>query len=480
MMSRVSSLSSTRLGGLAVAALLLGAAAGCGSDDDEGGLPSTLPRLADATFSNPTVIDHPWHPLLPGFARVSFEQTPAGPATTVAQALDETREVARVKSRVLLEQVYVDGQLTESTRGSFAQDDEGNVWLMGEAIERYAYDALGAVADTDRDGSWEAGQDLAGVGVDAHAGHGMPADPKPGQRFHRQYYADVVEDLVEVIAVGPQVTLTDGSTFSALQTFRHTRLEPDLRLESFYAQGIGEIREVPLGTAAPRDLVGAFRPGAVSVPAFATARFDASTTIDHPYVPLVPGASWRLQAQTAGGRAVTEVEVLAETRVVSGVECVVVRRTVTVGGRLQSDTHTWFAQDNRGNVWAMGAAVDAYAYDEQGNALPVTHEGSWESGLDVAGVGSIAAPGHLLPVELVDRVAFHRVWYPGVADDMAYVVSTRATATLPDGTTYGNCVQTLVWAPRDPAKLAYEYYAPDVGLVLVVPLGAEAEAAARE
>lgn len=464
--------------GLAFAGLLGAlAVAGCGGDD-EGGLPSTLPRLESAEFSDPTIVDHPWHPLLPGFVRVYFEQTAEGPVTIVAQALDETREVARVESRVTLDAVYRDGALVQSTRGWYAQDDDGNVWAMGEAIERYTYDELGAVLDTNRDGSWETGQDVAGLGVEAHAGWAMPADPKEGDRFHRQYYPDVAEDVTQVIAPGVGVTLADGSLFSTLQTLDTTRIDPDRQLERFHAEGIGKVREAPLGDDAPQDLVGTFRPGPVSVPSFATVTFDASTTIDHEYFPLVPGTLRRYEAETAAGLEVTEVEVLAETRVVSGVECVVVRDTVTVGGQVVVDTRHWFAQDDDGNVWTMGKAVDEHAYDDEGNLLPLTHEGSWEAGLDVAGLGVIAAPGHQMPRRLPDRASYHQEWYEGAADDMTYVVSTAATVELPDGTTYGDCLHTLQWAPHEPAVVEHEYYAPGVGLVLRVPLGAVEEAAA--
>jgi hypothetical protein len=224
--------------------------------------------------------------------------------------------------------------------------------------------------------------------------------------------------------------------------------------------------------------VGTFRPGLVSVPSFATARFDAPTTIDHPYFPLVPGTIRRYEGQTEEGLEVIEVEVLMETRVVSGVECVVVRDTVTLAGRVVEDTRDWFAQDNDGNVWYMGEEVDEYAYDDEGNMLEATHEGSWEAGLDIAGLGVIAAPGHQMPVEPLVKAAYHQEWYEGAADDMAYVVAIDATVELPDGTVYSDCLRTLEWAPKEPAALEYKYYAPGVGLVLEVPLDAEEEAAA--
>lgn len=459
-------------------AMLLGGllVAGCG-DPDTSGLPSTLPRLDEATFTDPTIIDHSLAPLLPGFHRVYFGQTAAGPTTIVSRALDETREVERVESRVVLDEVFLAGVLVTSTRGWYAQDDDGNVWAMGEAVERYEVDAAGVVTNTLTEGSWEAGQDVAGLGFEAYAGWRMAADPQPGDVFHQQHYRGVAEDVVEVLARDVAVALADGSTYSTLQTQR-TRLDAEAEAHEHHAAGIGTVLTEVLATEERHELVGTFRPGPVSVPSYATASFDAPTTIDHPYFPLVPGTLRRYEGQTEDGLEVIEIEVLAETRVVSGIECVVVRDTVTVGGLLMEDTRDWFAQDDDGNVWYMGEAVDEYAYDDAGTMLEVTHEGSWEAGLDVAGLGVTAAPGHQMPADPQASTSYHQEWYDGAADDMAYVVATDVTVELPDGTVYQDCLQTLDWAPLEPAALEHKYYAPGVGLVLEVPLDAEEEAVA--
>lgn len=463
---------------LAFVALLLGVVpvVGCG-DPEASGLPSTLPRLDDAEFTDPTIIDHSLSPLLPGFHRVYFGQTTAGPTTIVARALDETREVERVESRVVLDEVFLAGRLVTSTHGWYAQDDDGNVWAMGEAVERYEVDDEGVVTNTLTDGSWEAGQDVAGLGFEAHAGWRMPADPQPGDVFHQQLYEGVAEDVVEVLARDVAVTLADGSTYSTLQTQR-TRLDAEAEAHEHHAAGIGNVLTEVLATEERHELVGTFRPGLISVPSFATASFDASTTIDNSYFPLVPGTLRRYEGQTDGGLEVVEVEVLAETRVVSGIECAVVRNTVTVGGQLMEDTRAWFAQDDDGNVWTMGEAVDVYAYDAQGTMLEVTHEGSWEAGIDIAGLGVTAAPGHQMPADPLASTSYHQEWYEGADDTMAYVVATEATVELPDGTVYQDCLQTLEWAPHEPAALEHRYYAPGVGLVMAVPLDAEDEAVA--
>lgn len=448
--------------------LMVGASLpGC-ADPEGDGLPSTLPRFEDATFAEPTVVENPLLPLLPGVVGVYFADTDEGPEITVTGALDETREVDRVESRVVLERVFIDDELVASTRRWVAQDDDDDVWLMGQE----------AMLPDGTTQTWEAGRDLAGIGSDAHAGWLMSANPQAGDVFYQAYYPGVVETVVEVLARDADVTLADGTTVSTLKTLRSTALDPDADAEVHFAAGTGKVLESRLVAEQRQDRLGTFRPGLISVPSFATVSFDAPTTIDNELFPLEPGTIRRYEGQTDEGTEVTEIEVLAETRVVAGIECLVVRDTVTLGGRLIEDTRDWFAQDDGGNVWYMGEEVDEYVYDDQGNMLEVTHEGSWEAGLDVGGTGVSAAPGHQMPATVTLARSYHQEFYAGTAEDMAYVVATGVTVELPDGTVHRGCVQTLEWTPLEPTALEYKLYAPGVGLVMEIPLGAPNEAVA--
>ena len=112
---------------------------------------------------------------------------------------------------------------------------------------------------------------------------------------------------------------------------------------------------------------------------------------------------------------------------------------------------------------------------EQGNMLEVTHEGSWEAGLDVGGTGVSAAPGHQMPAAVMLARSYHQSFQAGITEDMAFAVASGVTVELPNGTVHRGCVQTLDWTPLEPSALAYKLYAPGVGLVLEVPLGAPDE-----
>ena len=105
--------------------------------------------------------------------------------TIVLEGLSGTRTVAGVDCARVRDRVYEDGLLIEDTEDWYAQDDAGNVWYMGEEVINYEYDENGVLTGTNTDGSWEAGLDVAGVGVLAVAGWSMPAQPKWANRSTR-------------------------------------------------------------------------------------------------------------------------------------------------------------------------------------------------------------------------------------------------------------------------------------------------------
>jgi hypothetical protein len=207
-----------------------------------------------------------------------------------------------------------------------------------------------------------------------------------------------------------------------------------------------------------------------TVPDFAAAVFTNPAQIDHPYFPLVVGTTRTYRGQTADGTERIVIEALDETRVVMGVACQVVRDRVFVDDVLVEDTHDFFAQDDAGNVWYMGEEVDNYNYDDEGALIDITHEGAWEAGQDVAGIGSIASPGFQMKAMPVVGDVYSQEFYEGEAEDTAEVAVLNASVMLADGTSY-SCLQTREFTPIDPSLNEYKYYAPNVGLVLEEPVG---------
>lgn len=98
--------------------------------------------------------------------------------------------------------------------------------------------------------------------------------------------------------------------------------------------------------------------------------------VSNPYFPLGPGIVRIYEGDKEGEHRRDEVEVLAETRIIEGVECTSVHQEVFIDGELMEVTDEWFAQDDQGNVWKFGeesiefetgeAVVDAWIAGEDG------------------------------------------------------------------------------------------------------------------
>src|SRR5262249_31425060 len=107
-------------------------------------------------------------------------------------------------------------------------------------------------------------------------------------------------------------------------------------------------------------------------------------TIDNPYMPLIPGASWLYRGAKSGVPMKDRVVVQNYTTVIMGVTCTVVLDRVYVGGKLSENTHDFYAQDHFGNVWYFGEAER-----DLENGKVVSTEGSWRAGVNGANPGII-------------------------------------------------------------------------------------------
>lgn len=419
----------------------------------------------EPSFSNPTLIDNLYLPLPPGTTRLYQVETEDGVETIVYEILDETRVVAGVECVVVLDRVYLDEVLIEETYDWFAQDDNGNIWYAGEEVVNYEYDDDGELLETNDDGSWEAGVDGAQPGIL------IKAIPVVGDVYQQEFYQGEAEDMAEVVALNVPVTLDDGTIYpNCLKTLEWNPLEEDSEEYKYYAPGVGLVKEEDLEGEEPVELKGIFLTNTDdSLPSPAATTLTNTTVIDNPYLPLIPGSSYTYEKETEDGVETIVVEVLSETRVVSGVECIVVRDREYLDGVLIEDTHDWFVQDDDGNVWYAGEEVVNYEYDDEDELIETNDDGSWEAGVDGA------LPGIVMLAEPADAVgvSYYQEYLEDEAVDMGYVVATGVEVELSDGTVYENCVQTLDWTSQEPFVMEYKYYAPNVGLVLERHLGSE-------
>ncbi|MEL6927253.1 MAG: hypothetical protein AAFO95_01305, partial [Cyanobacteria bacterium J06600_6] len=149
----------------------------------------------------------------------------------------DTRDILGITTRVVRDSEFDEDLLTDEKLSYYAQDSDGNVWLMGETITEYEYDAAGNLIETDDDESWLAGEGQALPGLI------MPANPTSGEAYYQRFDIGDVETQAEVVETG--ITLNvDGDSFTdVIKVKEFSALEPDEYDYVYYAPGAGLILE---------------------------------------------------------------------------------------------------------------------------------------------------------------------------------------------------------------------------------------------
>jgi hypothetical protein len=174
-----------------------------------------------------------------------------------------------------------------------------------------------------------------------------------------------------------------------------------------------------------------------------------TTKIENEYLPLKPGTTFVYE----GGTERDEMTVTHSTKMVMGVECVVVDDRAWEEGKLIEKTYDWFAQDKEGSVWYFGEDTKEYK-----NGKVTSTKGSWEAGVDGA------KPGIIMQAEPKVGQTYRQEYYPGEAEDMAKVQSLDESVTVPYGT-FDHVLETREWTPLEPSYDEHKYYARGVGQV---------------
>src|SRR5437764_303649 len=152
-----------------------------------------------------TTIDNEWFPLKPGtrlvYAGTTIEDDgKAVPRRLVSIVTDLTKVIGGVRTVIVWDVDYKDGQLSETEIAFFAQDNDGNVWLLGEYPEE-----------------WEGGKFLkAPVWLhgreEARAGIAMQAKPQLGTPSYAQGWGPAVKwtDRATVDQMGQKTCVRTG------------------------------------------------------------------------------------------------------------------------------------------------------------------------------------------------------------------------------------------------------------------------------
>jgi hypothetical protein len=187
------------------------------------------PKISPADFASSTLIDNRYFPLKPG-TTMTYE---GKGERIVVEVTGETRTVMGIACVVVRDRVWEGDELIEDTFDWYAQDNDGNVWYMGEESKEYE---KGKVVSTE--GSWEAGVDGAFPGII------MLAKPLDGLWYRTEYYADEAEDLAQVLSLDETVTVPYGTFENCLKILDFNALEPGVEEHKYYAPGLGVVKEV--------------------------------------------------------------------------------------------------------------------------------------------------------------------------------------------------------------------------------------------
>ena len=228
-----------------VLALALGA---CGSQDDQGGGDAAATTATTAVkvaverdfdprrFSDPVTIDNQWFPLKPG-TQLTWEGSALDGRDKIARKVvfvvtDLTKTINGVRTVVGFDRDYNDGELVEPELVFFAQDDDGNVWTLGQYPEEY------------EDGKFVAAPAWLAGAQGAKAGLVMRAAPKLGTPDYSQGLGPKVEyaDRAKVRKVGERTCVPTGCYKDVLVTEEWDQADPAARQLKYYASGVGNVR----------------------------------------------------------------------------------------------------------------------------------------------------------------------------------------------------------------------------------------------
>jgi hypothetical protein len=189
-------------------------------------------------FSRPTAVDNKWMPLTPGKRLVYEGTTVEGrrriPHRVIYTVTDLVKIINGIPCTVVYDVDISDGKIQEVELTFFAQDDEGNVWHLGQIREAHEEeDYIGTQA-------WMVGH-LEG----AKAGIMMLANPREGTPSYSEGFAPPPynwDDRGRVRKLGERTTVPAG-TFDNLLVIEETSdREPGAFQLKYYAQGVGTVR----------------------------------------------------------------------------------------------------------------------------------------------------------------------------------------------------------------------------------------------
>ena len=211
----------------ALAAVLL-ALAGCASLNAPRSAQVAMPK-----FSHPRNITNPYLPLASLKQDVlenkslRVERKARADVHKTIQVGGQTIEVLTVEDR----EYNSNGELTEATLDYFAQDDDGNVYYLGEDVDEYKNGKVNG-----HSGAWLLGKDTQKPGLL------MPAHPKVGDKFKSEDAPPITWEADEIVSLSETAAVPAG-TFSNCLKIKERASDGDTEYK-LYAPGVGCIEEI--------------------------------------------------------------------------------------------------------------------------------------------------------------------------------------------------------------------------------------------
>lgn len=170
---------------------------------------------------------NPYFDLTPGTVRVYRE----GKTTLTITALNETRVVDGVTTRVVEEREEAGGKPKEISRNYFAIDRAtGDVYYFGEDVDEYHGDVVS------HPGVWQSGVN------GAHFGLMVPGRPATGDRFYQELAPGVAMDRFEIVGMEDTIETPAGTFTHCMHVRETTPLESDVG-HKWYAAGVGLVKD---------------------------------------------------------------------------------------------------------------------------------------------------------------------------------------------------------------------------------------------
>jgi hypothetical protein len=233
----------------AAAVLILGSACSGGSSAEDSGEPEATKSnpdtpawvsdedFAPSLFEDPTTLDHRWYPLEPGmrhdYRGSSLEDGERLHHGVTVIVTDLTKVINGVRTRVVWERDYTEGELVETELALFAQDKYGNVWHLGQYPEE-----------------WEEGEMVATPAwvhaiAGARAGITIPASPSRGTPDFAQGFAPKPLNWIDrgrVYRTGQRTCVPEDCYSDVVVIEEFERTIPDAYQDKYYAPGVGVVR----------------------------------------------------------------------------------------------------------------------------------------------------------------------------------------------------------------------------------------------